>query len=532
MHAPLETRSLWLGVLPRPFPVLSPPAECHADVAIIGGGIAGLSAAYELSQSGRRVVVLEAGTLASGQTERTTAHLSWALDDRFHRLIELHGRDKTRGAGESHKAAIQRIEEIVQRESIECEFQRVDGYLFADPQAKPDILDLEFQALQDLGFLEVEMLARAPVSSFHTGPCLRFPNQAQMNPLRYLLGLVSAIQAQGGQIFTHAFVERIEKGPLLKLHLRGAGTVTAHRLIVATNSPINDRFVLHTKQAAYRTYAIGARIPRDSVPPLLLWDTLDSYHYVRTLRDETGDYLIVGGEDHKTGQDTHPSQHFTRLESWMRTRFPMTSDLTWRWSGQVLEPVDGLAFIGRNPFDSSDVYVATGDSGHGMTHGVIAGMLLTDLITGRRNFWEDIYDPSRISLRSFPHFAKENLNVAAQYGHWMNFSGEARSEDEILRGTGRIVKHGLKAVATYRNEDGQLVRCSAMCPHLGGLVSWNEVERSWDCPCHGSRFDATGKVLNGPARTNLAPYQEGGSLAGKDSQEASSTGSRGEVPSL
>ena len=214
--------------------------------------------------------------------------------------------------------------------------------------------------------------------------------------------------------------------------------------------------------------------------------------------------LIVGGEDHKTGQADDADERFDRLETWTRQRFPV-EEVEYRWSGQVIEPVDGLAFIGRNPGDKN-IYIVTGDSGNGMTHGTIAGILLTDLILGRPNEWEALYEPSRISLRATPEFARENLNVAAQYGDYAT-TGDIEKPGELEPETGGVIRHGLKKVAVYRDTHGKLHECTAVCPHLGGIVHWNHGEKTWDCPCHGSRFDPFGKVLNGPANTGLGPAE-------------------------
>jgi Rieske Fe-S protein len=257
---------------------------------------------------------------------------------------------------------------------------------------------------------------------------------------------------------------------------------------------------------------IAARIRTGSVTPALYWDTHDPYHYVRVQRtsnaalggdnSEPVDLLIVGGEDHKTGQASDSEERFASLERWMRERFPSAEGVEFRWSGQVMETQDGLAFIGRNPMDRGNVYVATGDSGMGMTHGTIAGMLISDLIQGRPNRWTTLYDPSRKRLGAVGDFLKENLNVAAQYASYLT-PGEVASLDEITPNTGAVVREGAQKVAVFRDEAGGVHRRSAVCTHLGCVVSWNKAASTWDCPCHGSRFDAYGRVLNGPASRDL-----------------------------
>jgi glycine/D-amino acid oxidase-like deaminating enzyme/nitrite reductase/ring-hydroxylating ferredoxin subunit len=475
----------------------------EADVCIIGAGIAGLTTAFLLVKEGKDVVVLDDGPIGGGMTARTTAHLTNALDDRFYELERLFGEEGSRLAAESHTAAIDRVQEIVEAEAIACEFERVDGYLFIPPDGTLKVLDDELPAAHRAGLVSVRRLERAPLKSFDTGPCLHFPRQAQFHPLKYLTGLAKATKREGGRIFTGTHAAEIEEGTV---RTTNGHTVVADAIVVATNCPVNDLVAMHTKQAPYTTYVIGARVKSGSIPSILLWDApqdvSEPYHYVRLEKGEDYDILIVGGEDHKTGQKHDGSQRFGKLEQWTRNRFPI-EEIEFRWSGQVMEPVDSLAFIGRNPGDEN-IFIATGDSGMGMTHGTIAGMLLTDLITEETNPWADLYDPSRKTLSAAKDFVKENLNVAAQYTEVLT-AGEVDSIDDIELAQGAVVRHGLTKVAVYRDDDGTVHSMSAVCVHLGCIVTWNGLEKTWDCPCHGSRFDALGVVINGPANSDLPP---------------------------
>jgi glycine/D-amino acid oxidase-like deaminating enzyme/nitrite reductase/ring-hydroxylating ferredoxin subunit len=497
---PSQHTSVWAATAQLP-PFAPLTTDTRADVCIIGAGISGLTTAYLLTQVGKSVVVLDDGAIGSGMTSVTTAHLANALDDRYFEIERLHGERGSRLAAASHTAAIDRIESIVKRERIACDFKRVDGYLFCAPEHGEDFLDRELAAAHRAQLHEVAKLPRAPLA-FDTGACLRFPNQGQFHPLKYLAGVAAAIERAGGRIYTGTHATRVAGGTDASVSFKG-GTVRAGHIVVATNAPVNDLVVIHTKQAPYMTYVIGARVPKYAITEALYWDTGDPYHYVRLQPlDAEHDLLIVGGEDHKSGQADDIEQRHPRLEQWARERFPQMGEVQYVWAGQVMETVDGLAFIGHNPLDQDNVYTVTGDSGMGMTHGTIAGILLTDLILERANPWKDLYDPGRITLGASGEFAKEALNMAAQFVDYVT-PGDVDSPDQIAKDSGAVLRRGAAKIAVYRDATGEVHERSAICPHLGCIVAWNPVEKTWDCPCHGSRFDKFGAVINGPANVGL-----------------------------
>ena len=501
-----KTQSIWMTAPGIPGqPTLS--RDLHTEVVVVGGGLAGLTTAYLLSREGKEVVVIDDGPFAGGETSRTTAHLTNVADARYYRIAQVHGEDGARLFAESHTAAIDRIEEIVRSERIECEFERLDAFLFANPGDPSEELEHEFEAARRAG-VDVEWADETPLSDFRTGLCLRFPHQAQFHPLRYLAALASAIERNGGRLFRDTHASKIDDGPPPTVQTEEGHEILADAVVVATNVPVHTKFKIHTKQAPYRTYVIAARIPSGSVRRALYYDTLHPHHYVRTMRPTEGksggELLVVGGEDHKTGQADDAPDRWAALESWARERFPSMEAVDFRWSGQVAEPVDGVAFIGR---DTEHVYLVTGDSGMGMTHGTIAGVLLTDLICQRENPWSRLYDPGRISLRAAGQFARENINVAGKYVAHLT-PGDVDSVAAIGRGRGAILREGASKIAVFRDEGGQLHARSASCPHLGCIVAWNTAESTWDCPCHGSRFDPFGRVLTGPANRDLEPAGE------------------------
>jgi glycine/D-amino acid oxidase-like deaminating enzyme len=408
--------------------------DMRTNVCVVGAGIAGLTTAYLLAREGRSVVVLDDGPIGGGDTGRTTAHLSNALDDRYYNLERLFGVSGARLAAESHTKAIDKIEEIVRDEKIDCDFERLDGYLFVPPDGSMEVLEREIDAARRAGLAGVEWVDRAPIADFDTGRCLRFPNQAQFSPLKYLVGLATAVLRDGGNIQTGTHADEIVGGEPVRVTTRDGRVVTAEAIVVATNSPVNDTFLISSRQSPYRTYAIGAHVPIGSVTKALYWDTADPYHYVRlkAARPANSDYdlLIVGGEDHRVGENNDGHERFAELYRWTRRRFTQLGRIEFQWSGQIMEPTDGLAFIGRMPLSEPNVFVVTGDSGHGMTHGTIAGLLLTDLILGRQNRWADLYNPSRVKSTITIDFVNENLSVLAHYTDWLNL-GDIRSSREI-----------------------------------------------------------------------------------------------------
>ncbi len=512
-----QSTSSWMATRPAPAEAKTLNSNIFASVCVIGGGIAGLSTAYLLAREGKDVVLITEGEIGGSNTNtaRTTAHLTNAVDDHYCEIEDLHGEDNSRLVAQSHTEAISRIEEIVKQEKIDCDFERLDGYLFLPPDEAPAVIYNELAAAHRAGLDEVELLPKAPIKDYDTGPCLRFPNQGQFHPLKYLAGLAKAIEDKGGKIFTNTRATRIQDGPRVRVETDQGFYIKARDVVLATNSPVNDLFTwssndlvgIHTKQAAYRSYVVAARVPQGAVPKALFWDTLDPYHYIRLQSmpasegEEAYDLLLVGGEDHKTGQEDDGDRRFARLEAWTQKRFPAVEKFEFRWSGQVYEPVDGLAFIGRDTA-ADHIYIATGDSGMGMTHGTIAGILLTDLILGRKNPWTNLYHPGRVTVGAASEFIKEGANTVSQYADWLT-GGDVDSVRQIKPGDGAIIRDGLKKKAVFRDEQGRFHVRSAVCPHQGCIVAWNSTETSWDCPCHGSRFDPYGKMLNGPSIHDL-----------------------------
>lgn len=504
MRSTMETTPVWREQR-LAFPIPSLTADTATDVCVVGAGLAGLTTAYLLAREGRNVVVLDADGILGGDTMRTTAHLTGILDDRYYELAFSFGEKEAQLIAESHLAAINRIEAIIREEGIECDFTRCDGYLAAaKPQDSPNI-EREAESLLKCGFADRTIYSKMPLDGVNMpNATVRIPQQAQFSPLKYATALAEAFLSRGGRIFTEARVVSVKEGMPVEVLTETGHKVHASAAVIATYTPINDWVTMHTKQAAYRSYAIACALPEGAYPPFLLWDTEEPYHYVRTLRDGEQDYLIVGGEDHKTGQENDADNRYAALEAWTRRHFPLAGPVARQWSGQIMEPVDRRAFIGRNPGDDN-IFIATGFSGNGMTYATIAGILIRDLILGRHNHWADLYNPARKPVMAAKEYIRENANaVACMVGDWVS-RGTAKEMSEIKPGEGAVLRDGLSKVAAYRDERGEMHVCSAVCTHLNCIVQWNAGEKTWDCPCHGSRFDIEGKVLNGPAIKALAP---------------------------
>lgn len=503
--------SCWLESLEEPIQYTPLTENSETEVVIVGGGIAGLSIAYRLCALNIKVILVEDGFIGSGETGRTSAHLAAALDDRYYSLEKIFDKELARLAAESHAAGIDFIEAAVNKEGIDCDFRRVNGYLFRHPSDEMDSLEKELQACLRAG-ISVKMLEQVPGMTIGNQPCIEFSNQAQFHPLKYLKGLCTAILKKGGKIFTGTHAAEIDATGIVT----GAGyKITAKHVVVATNSPVNNKFVMHLKQYAYRTYCIAAKIKKETLPVALWWDTGDfnanpespPYHYIRTQSfSDYFDLLICGGEDHPTGlipDDIPEEDRYQKLEAWCRSHFPI-EEILYKWSGQVLEPMDGMAYIGKNPLDKNNVYIVTGDSGNGLTHGSIAGMLIPDLITGKKNEWEKLYNPSRFKIfKAGKVFFKEVIGGFIVYLKNTPKHTEEVKLSEMKAGEGVIMELEGKKYGVYADEYEALHVVAAECTHLQCIVKWNNDEKSWDCPCHGSRFTIEGKVLNGPAIKDL-----------------------------
>lgn len=478
--------------------------DLSVDVVVIGGGITGLTTAYLIAAAGQSVALVERDRCGSIDTGHTTAHLTMVTDTRLSELARTLGNGHAQAVWDAGLAAIAEIDTIVRAHEIACDFEWVSGYLHApgghaDPKVTESFAD-DARLAAEMGF-DVNAVSDVP---FIGGPGLHLVNQARVHPRKYLAGVAAAIREKGGHIFEHTDAEEFRDDP----HgVKANGHwIHAADIVIATHNPIvgvdsvASAAMFQTKLALYTSYVVAGRVKPGLVPDALFWDTADPYHYLRIEHHRDYDVVIFGGEDHKTGQASDTSACYERLEQTLASMIP-DIELTHRWSGQVIETPDGLPYIGRM---ADHQYAATGFSGNGMTFGTLAGVMISDAIAGRTNPWAELFDPGRGALR---HGVWDYLKENTSYPYYMmrdRFAGAgSRTLRTVKRGHGEVIEHDGQKVAAYRAPDGALTMVSATCTHMGCLVRWNDAERTWDCPCHGSRFTTEGLVISGPAEKSL-----------------------------
>jgi glycine/D-amino acid oxidase-like deaminating enzyme/nitrite reductase/ring-hydroxylating ferredoxin subunit len=500
----MDTTPYWIdsASLPR-FAKLD--QNLQVDVAIVGGGIMGLTAAYLLKRAGKTVALLERNRLATIDTGHTTAHVTAVTDLRLQDIAKTFGKDAARATWDAGAAAIDQIVSNIRREDIACDFHWLPGYLHA-PLGKP-VDESARQELQNEADLANELGITAAYEAavpFFDLPGVRFAQQALFHPRKYLAALAAKIPGDGSAIFESTEVEEIEDEPLaLKV---GAFKIRTRYLILATHTPLSGNtntlraMLFQTKLALYSTYAVGAKIPSGTIPSALFWDTNEPYYYLRVEPKRGHDYAIFGGEDHKTGQETDTTEVFRRLETRFREIAPQ-AEIDHRWSGQVIETNDGLPFIGET---AEHQFTATGFAGNGMTFGTLGAMMATDAVLRKKNPWQDLFEVHRAKLRGGTwSYLKENKDYPYyMVRDWLG-GAEAKSLEAVKNGEGKILHLGGRKVAAYRDEHGEVSLCSPVCTHLKCIVGWNDAERTWDCPCHGSRFKPSGEVISGPAEEPL-----------------------------
>lgn len=496
-NAIIMTRSLWKAKAEKTnYPALE--GNITVDVAIVGGGITGITTAYLLAKEGKKVAVLESHKLAGGTTGDSTGNLYAMVDKRLHHIQSKWDEKTARSVAESRTAAVNLVEDLVKEHDIQCDFRRVPWFLFSETNKKDETIEKEIAAAKDYG-LEVEELHELPLP-VKVSTAIKVEGQAQFNPAAFVRGLAKKIDSAHCQIYENTNVHHIEKGENQVLSTQ-RGTVTAKKVILATHSP-KGFYAVQTAIYPHREYAIAAKLNSGDYPEGIYWDTEAKFHTsMRSYKNHTGNYMLVLGGHHKVGQDDHYERFFEKLEQHARKLFDV-SNIEYKWSAQHYKPADGLPYIGESSDDN--IYFATGFSTDGLTYGVLSAMIFNDLLNDRKNQWADLYKAKRFTpVKSAKNFIKENINVARQYLDILPGKAEAEGFSEVKLGEGKVVEIDKEKFAVYKDETGKLHCLSAVCTHLGCIVDWNDAERSWDCPCHGSRFEVTGDVIEGPAFSPL-----------------------------
>lgn len=485
--------SLWIDTTPPTnFPTLG--NGLTVDIAIIGGGIAGLTAATLLKAQGKTVAVLEAEHIVQGVTGFTTAKVTSLHTLIYDRLIRHFGTEKARAYADANQAAIEQIASLVREKQIDCDFARTEAYTYTEADDEVEQIRAEVEAALKLG-LPAAFTDETPLP-FPVKAAVRFDYQAQFHSRKYLLALAGDIPGDGSYIFENTRVTELADGePCLITTERG--TITARDVIIASHFPFNDKTLYAFRLHSHRSYVLAVRA-EGTVPRGMFISTKPS-HTVRVHPTENGDLLLIGGEGHKSGEGGDTVARYQRLEQWARERFNVQS-VEYHWSTQDNQTLDGVPYVGRATPLSQHVYVATGFGGWGMTNSTVAGMLLCDLILGRENPWAEVYDPNRTNLTSVPEAVKQTVDIAE---HFIGDRLTKETPESIVPGEGKIVNTQGGKVAMYKAEDGTICSLSPVCTHMGCFVQWNAAEKSWDCPCHGSRFAVNGQVLHGPAIYDL-----------------------------
>lgn len=497
---PGRAESYWLATIPESgYPALQ--GDIHADIAIIGGGIVGLTTAYLLKEAGfSSIAIIEGDRILGGVTGHTTAKVTSQHHLIYDRLLSKFGKRQAQQYAESNQAAIEKISTIVNSKKIDCDFVRKPAYVYAGSEDSVERIRNEVQAAKNIG-LPASFAENLPLP-FKTYGAVRFSNQAQFHPAKYLTALAKEIHGDGCHIFERTRALKIE-GENPTTITTDKGAVTAQKVIQAMHYPIHDKpGMFFQRLCQSRSYVLGVRI-MDPFPDGMFINAEEPTRSLRSQRTDEGELILVSGEGHRTGEEEYETDRYKNLEKWVRSIYSVKS-IDYHWSTQDAISIDHVPYIGRQTSDSENLYLATGFKKWGMTTGTVAAMIITDMILGKSNPWEEVYDPSRFKpIES----AKSLISQAVEATKGLigdRILPTHKEASQIAPGEGAIVKIEGERVAAYRDQNGTLYTLDPSCKHMGCIVSWNDAEKTWDCPCHGSRYKATGEIIHSPAVYGLS----------------------------
>ena len=495
-----ENESAWqAGLNASISKVYDNKADILYDCLIVGGGITGLTAALLLQNAGKKTIIAEAHSIGFGTTGGTSAHINTFADTTYKQAESAFGEEGAQLFADAINEGFALIKSNIDGYQIDCDYESKPGYIYAEDEKQGQQLDEIYEGSLKVG-IAVQYTEQVPTPVPYT-TALQFDGQAQFHPLKYLQGLQKAYLTAGGIIMENTKIEKLDSGDGIHVAEAAGVSIRAKKVIYATHMPPNIN-VFNFECAPYRSYVMAVKLKNDKYPDALIYDLQDPYHYVRTHTIEGQQLLLVGGLDHKTAHED-AEKAFADLEKYIR-KYYQVSAVKYQWSSQYYTPVDGLPYVGQMPFAADGVYCATGYNGNGMMLGSISGKILSDLALGKVNAYADLFSPSRLKpMDGFSEFVKENADVAYHFVADRINIHETDSLQRIKPGTGKVVEVDGEKIAAYRDENGVIHALSPVCTHAKCIVNWNSSERTWDCPCHGARYDIDGAVLTGPATKDL-----------------------------
>jgi glycine/D-amino acid oxidase-like deaminating enzyme/nitrite reductase/ring-hydroxylating ferredoxin subunit len=488
----MKTISIWESTAKQGTMYQVLHGEKNADVVIIGGGITGMTAALLLSDAGVKVILLEALHIGLGTTGNSTGNLYVTVDEHLSGIKKKWNSDVMKRVVNSRASALNFIEQTIQRFTIDCDFYKTSFNFFAETLDRDaeEFLQSEYDCLAEAGLNPA--LSENAGLPFSVQRAISVQGQAQFHPYKYVLQLAKNI-SEKCEIYENSQVEYFdEKAGIVKTT---NGSVRAKHIIMATHTP-KGVWMVQGALGPYREFGVAAELKSGDFPKGIFWGVNKPKHSVRSYESEGKKYIMVIGDKFKTGQAEDTHDYVERHEIFLSARFDIGIH-KFIWGGQHYRPADGIPYFGKH---DNNLYFLTGFATDGLIYGTLGSMIVCDQILGKQNQWADTYDLKRFTpVKSFKEYFRENVDNIVQYIKDTPWNVDAKSIKEISPGEGKVIESGGGKIAVYKDKAGVNHIFSAYCTHMKCVVNWNQVEKTWDCPCHGSRFNTDGQVLEGPA---------------------------------